>query len=37
MTCLSMLDKLPKTQDNQMLIYNIEGNLGLTLIRLGSP
>ena len=36
LTCLATLEKLPKTQEHQIFTYNIEGNLGLTLLRAGN-
>lgn len=35
-TCISTLEKLPKSHSNQLLGYNIQGNLGLTLLKLGN-
>lgn len=35
-TCLATLEKLPKTEEHQIFAYNIEGNLGLTMLRIGN-
>jgi hypothetical protein len=36
-TCLSRLEKVPSTQQNQILSCNIQGNLGLAMLQLHHP
>lgn len=36
MTCLATLERMPKTEENQILAYNMEGNLGLSLLKMGN-